>query len=184
MLQMGKELMQVKDVFYEILEAEPPEGDEVVKANQKLGLSLTKAVEEKALLIFQNQTQHVQKNVIAISIKGMKLIDKLLVQNPALMQKQEPKALVKAEVVDGKKIILELAEDGKDPIAECCKKFIDKEIPWKKFTHIMQMYYLQAGIKKWGTQAKVADTLGVQRSYLSKLKSDFKEEGQLPEMKD
>lgn len=53
-----------------------------------------------------------------------------------------------------------------------CSELLDRGVTWKQWKHLSRAVMLQAGIDKYDTQSQLADTMGVARSFVTKLLKD------------
>lgn len=161
------ELLAVKDVFYELLEAEPPrEDDSSMQANQQMALQMSRAVQEKGIVVFQNQSNVVSKQVIHIAIRGMKLIDGMLTRKHN-------------GVVDNDTVFIDtdhLDDNGAEltPLQACANYLVHNQIGMKEAQAMLRDEIVRAAMDRYdGNQKMAAKALKVQRTYLCRLKGEM-----------
>jgi len=174
-MESGK-LLEVKDVFYELLEEQPSDA-EVVKADQQMSLSMSNAIREKGTVIIQNQNVVFQKHIVHIAVKGMRLIDNLLMEGPLHpTELQLPVAVEQPAIKPADIIMLDESEPvdelpKNDPIEACCKHMFKQEVGWKDFTSQMQTAYLTYVLSHTSDKKEAAKCLLIQLPSLKVLET-------------
>jgi len=153
---MLRELMTVKDVFYDILSSGEDEGQADVSAVQKMGVGITKAVQREGnVVILQNQSV-VQKKVVTFAVDGLRKLDRLI----------HDEHIKELDVIDVK----EIEAPKEKPVAkeldlrEVCKVLLSQGVGFADFKKLMSKVYLETVMLYSKTMSEAAAKVHMQQT--------------------
>ncbi len=153
-------LQQVRAILYEVLTADDSDGqgnlDPMIKATQKMGVSLSSAVtREGGVKIFQLQNV-VHQKVIRNVVEALKVIDAM------------PLALPEPQVIDVEPIPEE--EDQPKSLGEEIEEALDSDSSYSLFLNMVGHRFILAAITRHETFKETAAAIKISYSKLMQVK--------------
>lgn len=148
-----KDLMQVKEILYDIL-LQSDDAHDAVAVNQQMGVSLTNAVRKDGVNIIQYS--QISKNVVSGVAKALRAID--------MIQETDKfnfiSTHIEAKVIEDKRTCLEISLD----------EILSEEMSWKEMKELLIKNLFIRAYKMYPEKENLAEHLRTGTQNLKKLK--------------